>query len=72
MGAGDERLADRRRRPADVLSLSRQPPAVFPIFIFVAIDILVWAFSPRYLNSVSHADFNFVPALLGAIAPGIF
>ena len=37
------------------------PQRIFPIFIFVAIDILVWGFLTRYLNSVSHADFNFVP-----------
>ncbi len=43
------------------------PQRVFPIFIFVAIDILVWGFLTRYLNSVSHAGFNFVPALLGAV-----
>src|SRR5271155_5543005 len=43
------------------------PQRVFPLFIFVAIDILVWGFLTRYLNSVSHADFNFVPALLGAV-----
>ena len=43
------------------------PQRVFPIFILVAIDILVWGFLTRYLNSVSHADFNFVPALLGAV-----
>ena len=43
------------------------PQRVFPIFIFVTIDILVWGFLTHYLNSVSHADFNFVPALLGAV-----
>jgi len=43
------------------------PQRVFPIFIFVAIDVLVWGFLTRYLNSVSHAGFNFVPALLGAV-----
>src|SRR4029077_19184099 len=43
------------------------PQRIFPIFIFVAIDILVWGFLTRYLNTVSHADFNFVPALLGAV-----
>jgi ABC-2 type transport system permease protein len=43
------------------------PQRVFPIFIFVAVDILVWGFLTRYLNAVSHADFNFVPALLGAV-----
>ena len=48
------------------------PQRVFPIFIFVAIDVLVWGFLTRYLNSVSHAGFNFVPALLGAVLLGIF
>ena len=43
------------------------PQRVFPLFVFVAVDILVWGFLTRYLNSVSHADFNFVPALLGAV-----
>ncbi len=43
------------------------PQRIFPIFVFVAVDILVWGFLTRYLNSVSHADFNFVPALLGAV-----
>jgi ABC-2 type transport system permease protein len=43
------------------------PQRVFPIFVFVAVDILVWGFLTRYLNSVSRADFNFVPALLGAV-----
>ena len=43
------------------------PQRVFPIFIFVAVDILIWGFMTRYLNSVSHAGFNFVPALLGAV-----
>jgi ABC-2 type transport system permease protein len=43
------------------------PQRVFPIFIFVAIDVLLWGFLTRYLNSVAHADFNFVPALLGAV-----
>ena len=43
------------------------PQRVFPIFICVAVDILLWGFLTRYLNSVSHADFNFVPALLGAV-----
>jgi ABC-2 type transport system permease protein len=43
------------------------PQRVFPLFIFVAVDVLVWGFLTRYLNSVSRADFNFVPALLGAV-----
>jgi ABC-2 type transport system permease protein len=43
------------------------PQRVFPIFVWVAVDILLWGFLTRYLNSVSRADFNFVPALLGAV-----
>jgi ABC-2 type transport system permease protein len=42
------------------------PQRVFPIFIWVAVDILLWGFLTRYLNSVSRAEVNFVPALLGA------
>jgi ABC-2 type transport system permease protein len=43
------------------------PQRVFPIFIWVAVDILLWGFLTRYLNSVSQAAFDFVPALLGAV-----
>jgi ABC-2 type transport system permease protein len=43
------------------------PQRVLPMFVWVAIDILLWGFITRYLNSVSHASFNFVPALLGAV-----
>jgi ABC-2 type transport system permease protein len=42
------------------------PQRVLPMF-WVAIDILLWGFITRYLNQVSHAGFNFVPALLGAV-----
>ena len=40
---------------------------VVPLFAWVAVDIVLWGFITRYLNSVSHAGFNFVPALLGAV-----
>ncbi len=43
------------------------PQRVLPMFAWVAIDILLWGFITRYLNSVSKAGFNFVPALLGAV-----
>jgi len=43
------------------------PQRVFPIFVWVAVDILLWGFLTRYLNSVARADFNLVPALLGAV-----
>ena len=43
------------------------PQRVLPLFIWTAIDILLWGFITRYLNSVAHTSFNFVPALLGAV-----
>ena len=38
-----------------------------PLFIWVAIDIVLWGFMTKYLNSVTAAGFNFVPVLLGAV-----
>ena len=50
------------------LYLMRGSPArVLPLFIWVAIDIVLWGFITKYLNSVSSSGFNFVPALLGAV-----
>ena len=43
------------------------PQRVLPMFIWVVIDILLWGFITRYLNTVSHSGFSFVPALLGAV-----
>ena len=40
---------------------------VFPLFAWVAIDMVLWGFITRYLNSITAAEFNFVPALLGAV-----
>jgi len=40
---------------------------VLPLFVWVAIDIVLWGFITKYLNSVSAAAFNFVPSLLGAV-----
>jgi len=47
--------------------LRGSPQRVLPIFAWVAVDILLWGFITRYLNTVGHAGFNFVPALLGAV-----
>jgi ABC-2 type transport system permease protein len=44
-------------------SLSR----VFPLFAWVAIDMVLWGFITKYLNTVGPAGFNFVPVLLGAV-----
>ena len=49
------------------LYLMRGSPArVVPLFGFVVLDIVLWGFLTRYLNTVS-AGVNFVPTLLGAV-----
>jgi ABC-2 type transport system permease protein len=40
---------------------------VAPLFAWVTVDIVLWGFLTRYLNSVSASGFNFVPVLLGAV-----
>ncbi len=47
--------------------LRSSPTRIVPLFSWVAIDIILWGFITRYLNSVSHARFSFVPAMLGAV-----
>lgn len=47
--------------------LRSSPTRIVPLFSWVAIDIVLWGFITRYLNSVSAARFNFVPAMLGAV-----
>lgn len=37
------------------------------LFIWVAIDMVLWGFMSRYLNSVARPGFDFVHALLGAV-----
>lgn len=39
----------------------------FPLFAWAAIDIVLWGFITKYLNSVTASGFNFVPVLLGAV-----
>ena len=43
------------------------PVRALPMFAWVAIDIVVWGFITRYLNSMSDGRFNYVPSLLGAV-----
>lgn len=38
-----------------------------PLFAWVTIDIVLWGFITKYLNSVTASGFNFVPMLLGAV-----
>jgi ABC-2 type transport system permease protein len=48
--------------------LLRSTPARWvPIFAWVAIDIVLWGFISKYLNSVTASGLNFVPTLLGAV-----
>jgi ABC-2 type transport system permease protein len=60
-----------RRTAAIVLRqfylLRGSPARIPPLFAWVAIDITLWGFITRYLNSVSGSGFNFIPALLGAV-----
>jgi ABC-2 type transport system permease protein len=39
---------------------------VLPLFVWVAVDIVLWGFITRYLNSVTLSGLDFVPLLLGA------
>ena len=43
------------------------PARLFPLIIWVAVDVLLWGLLTRYLNGIAHASFDFVPALLGAV-----
>lgn len=43
------------------------PARVLPLFAWIAIDIVLWGFITRYLNSVASSGFDFVPVLLGAV-----
>ena len=47
--------------------LRGSPVRLFPMVTWVAIDVVLWGFITRYLNSVSGSGVNFVPTLLGAV-----
>src|SRR5580700_9769043 len=50
------------------LYLFRGSPArILPLFAWVSIDVLLWGFITRYLNSFTTSGYNFVPVLLGAV-----
>jgi ABC-2 type transport system permease protein len=42
-------------------------PRLLPMFAWSAIDIVLWGFITRYLNTVTEPGLNFVPVLLGAV-----
>jgi ABC-2 type transport system permease protein len=43
------------------------PARVFPLVIWVAVDILLWGFITKFLATVAEPGFNFVSTLLGAV-----
>jgi ABC-2 type transport system permease protein len=47
--------------------LRGSPVRLFGVVVWVTIDIVLWGFITRYLNSVSGSGINFVPAILGAV-----
>jgi ABC-2 type transport system permease protein len=47
--------------------LRGSPARVLPLFAWVAVDIVLWGYITRYLNSVANAQVDFVSALLGAV-----
>lgn len=60
-----------RRTGAIVLRqyyLMRGSPArVLPLFVWASIDIVLWGFMTKYLNSITASGFNLLPVLLGAV-----
>lgn len=38
-----------------------------PLFVWVGVDMVLWGFITRWLNTVSTSRMNFVPALLGTV-----
>jgi ABC-2 type transport system permease protein len=47
--------------------LRGSPARILSLFAWIAIDIVLWGFMSRYLNTIAAPGFNFVPALLGAV-----
>lgn len=47
--------------------LRGSPTRMVPTFAWVAIDIVLWGFITRYLNTVTGSGIDFVPTLLGGV-----
>ncbi len=47
--------------------MRESPARVLPLFAWVAIDVVLWGFITRYLNTVTSHDMNFIPTMLGAV-----
>lgn len=50
-----------------MMLLWSSPQRVFQIFIWGALDIVLWGFITKYLAQIGGATFGFVPTLLGAV-----
>jgi len=40
---------------------------IIPLFVWITVDMILWGFMTRYLNTVGESGMNFVPLLLGAV-----
>jgi ABC-2 type transport system permease protein len=47
--------------------MSGSPARIPPLFIWVGIDIVLWGFISKYLNTVTSPGFSFTLSLLGAV-----
>jgi len=47
--------------------LRASPARVLPMFTWVIVDMLLWGFLTRYLNTITTSGIDFVPKLLGAV-----
>ncbi|MDO8561180.1 MAG: ABC transporter permease [bacterium] len=47
--------------------LRHNPTRFFNIFVWVALDIIMWGFVTKYLDSFAYSGFSFVPLFLGAV-----
>ena len=47
--------------------LRGSPSRFVPMFVWIAIDIILWGYIARYLNAVASPGFDFIPAMLGAV-----
>ena len=47
--------------------LRHNPTRFVNIFIWITLDVFLWGFITKYLNSLNTAGFSFVPVLLGAV-----
>jgi ABC-2 type transport system permease protein len=47
--------------------LRGSPARIMPLFVWVAVDIVLWGFISNYLNTVISGGVNFVPVFLGAV-----